>query len=816
MNDTRLTPITAPNLLGLRVPLDTALAPGAARLTFMLSEPDFEKSEVRAQLFEASLTPLPAEKAEPREPREPRERQLTFALEDAEQPLFSPDGMQLGFISFRPQPHEEEEDDRREDGDNKRQVFLLPAAGGEARRLTEAAEGVEVFKWWPDGSAVVFIGQSPLSMAERATRRRRKDDREDPIVVYSEQPDYELWLQPLDGPAKRLLGGMKSLEEFDLSPDGKWLVYNTNHTGLPQDREKLEVILRDLDSGAERRLTVGRGGVEGHPRFTRDGRFVVMSVWADPQFAYSRQDLLAVSLEDPAAPARSLLASIDRDMEEFVPLCDGSVLASVASGMESRLVLIDPSIGSARQLPIEGWALRSLCAAPDCRVVSLVAERGTDAAEVALLDLNAPQLELRVLTDLNPDQRDWQRARRQRLTWSNEGLQHEGLLILPSTPTEVPPPLLVWLHGGPHWRVVDSLRTYEAEAFAAEGWAVFAPQYRGSSGYESAYTLANRGDLGGGDARDVLTGIDAVLQAGLADGARVAVGGASYGGYLTNWLLATTDRFKAGISMMGIFDFGQDWATSEYESWEEHYFGGRPWERPELYRERSPLSRAASINTPLLILHGLDDENTPVSNSRALFRALSALGRKTELVVYPREGHGFSEPAHRLDAFRRIREWLQRHISVATPLWVVGRTVSRDGVTLVPLAQHARRDYAGLRPQREKAFIEMSFVLRAAENGPTLLRLTPSGPESDVVLIDAHGDRFRPIGVPLDVMGHLALFDGRGHVEAGIGEDGRPPVLPIACIFELPDQRAAYELHVAGMPPLRLELSPHPDEDDDP
>ncbi len=267
--------------------------------------------------------------------------------------------------------------------------------------------------------------------------------------------------------------------------------------------------------------------------------------------------------------------------------------------------------------------------------------------------------------------------------------------------------------------------------------------------------------------------------------------------------------------MMGIFDFGQDWSTSEYESWEEHYFGGRPWERPDLYRERSPLLRAASINAPLLILHGLDDENTPVSNSRALFRALSGMGRRVELVVYPREGHGFSEPAHRLDAFCRIREWLHRHVAEIMPLWVVGRTVARDGVTLVPLAQHARRDYAGLRPQRDKAFIEISFVLRAAENGPTLLRLTPSGPESDVVLIDAHGNRFRPIGVPLDVMGHLALFDGNGHVEAGIGEDGRPPVLPIACTFELPDERADYELQISGLPPLRLELSPHPDEDDD-
>lgn len=808
MDDGEKLPIRATDLLGLRVPHAPAVAPGSGRVVFGVAEPDFAKSDLRAQLHEVWLD-RPTDAGSP---DEPATHQLTYALHDAEQPSISPDGKQLGFLSFRPQPHEEDEDDRREDGDDKRQVFLLPLAGGEARRLTEAAEGVEAFRFCPDGSGVLFLGQAPRAAAERAARRRRADNRDDAVIVHAERPSWELWHQPFDGPARRLLGGRRSLEEFALSPDGKQLLYNTNHTGLPRDREKLEVILRDLESGQERRLTNGRGGAEGGAEFSQDGKYALLHAWADPQFPYAGEELLAVALDDPSAVPRPLLAALDQDLEEFVPLCDGTVAAIVGSGLESRLVRVDPATGATRVVPIEGWVLRDLAAAPDRAAVALIAERADRAPEVAWVDLDAAAPDLRLITELNDEVQDWRLARRERVQWENEGLRHEGVLIRPNVADRASAPTLVWLHGGPHWRALDTLRLYEAEALASEGWALFAPQYRGSSGYGAAYARASRGDLGGADARDILAGIDALIAAGKIDPARLAIGGASYGGYLTNWLLATTSRFRAGISMMGIFDFGHDWAGSEFESWEEHYFGGRPWEQPERYRERSPMSRVASIEAPLLILHGTDDDNTPLANSRALHRALVGLGRETQLVIYPREGHGLAEPAHRLDCFRRIRAWLQQHVGAASSTWVEGEQRRGEQVTLTLLGNQPRRDYAGLRPQERRGYVEIAFLIRADEDGPTSLRLTPAGPDADVMLVDRDGARFRPIGVPLDVHGQLVLFDGRGHLEAGIGEDDRPPTLPVACVFEVPDQPAVYELHVAGFTPITLELDPHPDE----
>ncbi|MBP7147790.1 MAG: S9 family peptidase [Acidobacteria bacterium] len=802
----RITPL---DLIGLRLPAGLSAAPSGDRVAFTLTDADLAKSELHSQVHVAPSEPPTPENGL-------QDRPLTFGLYDAEQPAWSPDGRWLAFVTFRPQPHEDEEDDQTEEGIDKRQVFVLANDGGEARRLTEAAEGVDLYRWWPDGTGVVFLGPAPRPAAERGWRRRRRDNRDDGIVVHGDLPEWEIWFQPLEGKARRLLGGQKGVQDFDVSPDGKWLAYSTDHTGRPEDADKTEVILRDLESGAERRLTKGRGGAEGLPRFTPDGRWLLFHGWADPQIAFSRQELFAVDLSgEPAAP-RPLLDGVDRDLEEFVVLPDGRVAAVVAWGFECRLVLVDPASGRWEMSPLEGKLLACLSAARGSGRLAAIVEDATSTPEIAWVDPASGALEL--LTDLNPETEEWRRARRTRVAWDNDGLRHEGLLLLPEPGNGAaagePPPVLVWIHGGPHWRTVDTLRIYEAEALAGLGWAVFMPQYRGSAGYAQSYALALKGDLGGGDARDIVAGLDHLGRLGLVDTTRAAAAGASYGAYLTNWLLATTKRFRAGVSVCGIFDLAQDFSTSEFYAWEVHYLGGPPWEKAELYHERSPLTHAASIDAPVLILHGLEDDNTFVTNSKALYRALTALGRTAELVIYPREGHGLIEPAHRADAHQRMVDWLSRHVLGREAAHVPGREVGANGVRLIPLGHQVRRDYAGVRPPEGRTFLEVTLLLRAVEGGPDALRLVPAGAGADLVLVDERGDLFRPVGVPVDVLGQPVLFSGRGALEAW-QEDGRPPALPAAAVFEIPDEPALYRLQVTGLPAVVLDVTPRPDPADD-
>ncbi len=770
--------ITAQDLIALRLPVDLAPAPDGTALALTVADVDFGHGEHDVQLHLAP-DPDPPPAAPGEEPDRFPARQLTHGLSHVGSPAWSPDGRFLAFITFRPQPHEDEEDDQREDGSDKNQVFLLPRGGGEARRFTEAPEGVEIFRWAADGSGVYFAGHAPRPAAERGWRRRRRDAKEDAVVVHGDLPAWEFWFQPLEGRARRLHGGLKGVDDFDVSPDGHLLAYATNHTGRTEDSDRTEVLVRDLRDGSERRLTRGRGGAETAPTFTLDGRFVLFHGWADPGFAFSRQELFAVELATAEGgedgPPRPLLAAVDRDMEEFEPLPDGRVAALVAWGMESRVVLLDPARGAHEMLPVTGRYLTHLAVARDSGRLAVVSEDPGSLPEAGFLDVDGA---FGRLTDLNPDAADWRRAERRVVRWANEGFEHEGLLLLPAPEDRRgagAPPLIVWLHGGPHWRVTDTLRAYDAEAFAAEGWAVFLPQYRGSSGYAEAYQLAIRHDLGGAEARDVLAGVDEVARLGLADASRAAVAGASYGGYLTNWLLATTERFKAGVSMAGIFDLGQDFSTSEYGCWETHYLGGTPWEKPQLYRERSPLTHAASITAPLLILHGLDDDNTVVTNAKGLYRALLTLGRTVEFVVYPREGHGLSEPAHRLDECQRTLEWVERHVLGGAVPRLAGREVGANGLTLALLGQAARREFNGLRPAHGRVFAEVTALVQAQEGGPDLLRLVTSGPRSDVVLVDGHGGLFRPIGVPIEVHGQQQLLLGGGTLEARRGEDHRPP-----------------------------------------
>jgi acetyl esterase/lipase len=378
----------------------------------------------------------------------------------------------------------------------------------------------------------------------------------------------------------------------------------------------------------------------------------------------------------------------------------------------------------------------------------------------------------------------------------------------------------VVVHGGPHWHALDRLQHLEAQVWAAEGWAVFLPNYRGSCGWGDAYGRASYRDLGGADFRDLLAGVEAVIARGAADPERMAITGGSYGGYLTSWALARSDRFRAGVSACGIYSLLADFDNSEWPAWERDYLGAYYWEDPTLYVERSVSTHVKELKAPLLLLHGEEDENTYITNSRALYRALREQGRETEMVVYPREEHGLREPSHRIDAFRRSLAWMERHVLGRGPatLALEAREVAhgeRPGVLLRLVSAEASSELAGLRAEDGFCWLVVEGYLRA-EAEVESLSLVPAGARPEVLVLDEEGRPHRPVGLPLEVLGQRMLLEGEsGRLRAVRGKDGSPPSLAFAAVFSVPARAARWRLRVNGYPELPFDLAPPKDDEDE-
>jgi dipeptidyl aminopeptidase/acylaminoacyl peptidase len=248
------------------------------------------------------------------------------------------------------------------------------------------------------------------------------------------------------------------------------------------------------------------------------------------------------------------------------------------------------------------------------------------------------------------------------LEWEGpDGLPIRGLVLIPEG--DPPFPMVVVIHGGPTYAWKHSLDPGFSLYLVAAGYCVFLPNYRGSTGRGQSFTRLNVGDPAGAEFEDILSGVDHCISLGLATPERLGVTGGSYGGYLTAWAACTTDRFRAAVMVSGIVNMLSCHLTCNH-AFSEHMFGGdhRDPEALDLFRERSPISYVASATTPTLILHGTEDECTPIGQAQELYKALVLSGVPTELVAYPREGHGFQEREHALDAQRRTVAWFERFL----------------------------------------------------------------------------------------------------------------------------------------------------------
>jgi len=549
-------------------------------------------------------------------------------------PQWSPDGRQLAFLSNR-------------DGEN--QIYLMRLDGGEANRLTEGKRGVQSFEWSPDGKQIAFLAADAHTEAEE----KKQKDKDDSRVVDRDDKHARLWLLDVStGKDRALTSPNLQASEIQWAPSGdRLLISATEHPENDEDTHRIYSV--QASDGAMKEIAAPRGPF-GRLRASPDGKTIayVGSRVDGP----SPHDLFAHPLD--GGPRRNLTgSSLDRPVRHYEWRADGSMILLAQMGFFSHLVSISKD-GIGQEIP--GLAMNpSTFAVSSSGIIAFAGDTATEPEDLWIWDQKSPP---RRVTQLNEPWRKIALAKPELMTYKSfDDLEiNAALLRPPGFDGKSKLPLIVLVHGGPTGAWTDTIDIW-GQLLAAHGYAVFYPNIRGSTGYGHRFIEMNRGDWGGADFKDVMWGVKHLVSEGIADPNRLGIGGWSYGGYMAEWAITQTDLFKAAVSGAGMANLISEFGTETHPSYDLWMYGW-PYEKPTGFLNSSPFVYLKNAKTPMLILQGEADTTDPLGQSQELYRGLKHYGVETELVVYPREPHGFREEKHILDVRTRILEWFDKHL----------------------------------------------------------------------------------------------------------------------------------------------------------
>lgn len=580
-----------------------------------------------------------------------RNTQLTFADKSSANPKWSPDGQWIAFTSTRK--------------DNRGNIYLMRVSGGEAEMITDLKSSVSSFEWSPDGKWIAYTMTDAKSEEEEKNDKARNDYR-----WADENPKMSrLYVIPVAKDAngkresKKLTTMARSVTSFDWSPDGAKIAFS--HVSDPKVDfwPTSDVSIVDVGTGTVTTF-VATSNFESNPQYSHDGRWISITASdGAPRWAQSNRINIY-----PASGGSPKVAPMSHDGQPGVigwNSDDSKIVFTEAKGTGTALYELNVAANTIAEIHSVGAVISGMTMN---RAGDFAMSTQTTTTPPEVFVAKKPDYSPTQISNVNSEVAKIPTAKTELIRWkSKDGREIEGLLTYPNNyvaGTKVP--LILNIHGGPagvfQQGYIGGRGVYPLASFAQKGYAVLRPNPRGSSGYGTEFRRANFKDWGGMDYEDLMTGVDKVIELGIADPNKLGVMGWSYGGYMTSTIVTKTKRFKAASAGAPVTNMMSFNGTADIPAFIPDYFGGQSWEIPDVYIKHSAMFNVKGVTTPTIIQHGEADIRVPISQGYEFFNALKQQGVPTRMVVLPRQPHGPNEPRMQLICMQSNLDWFEKYL----------------------------------------------------------------------------------------------------------------------------------------------------------
>jgi dipeptidyl aminopeptidase/acylaminoacyl peptidase len=641
---------------------EIALSPDGKQIAFSLAEYDMKKNSSSAGIWL-----IPSEGGEP--------VRLTQGAGKNIKPRWKPDGSGITFLSTR---------------NGSSQIYSLSLSGGEAQQLTDFPVDVEDFCWSPNGRRMAFVAKVlPGAKTLQESADQVKAEADSPVQAkIIDGLLYRHWDSWLDGKRNHIFlcdpngqnvqqvtagdfdappVALESNYDFSFSPDGGQIAYVSNHDKMVAASTNNDVFITPVVSIEDSCITSDNAALDSYPVFSPGGRYIAYRAMKRAGFEADQYELILYDRR--TGEKKSLTDLFDRDVDEIVWTPDSKkVIFNAEDEGRVRIFVLDIRTQTVDTL-VRDHINTNILINPDGRFLYFRRQAVNLPYEIFRFDLRKKALEQ--LTFINKPLLDELALNEAEYFWftSFDGQKEQGIMVKP--PFFDPAkeyPLIYLIHGGPQNMWSDDFHyRWNINMFAAPGYIAVAVNFRGSKGYGQNFCDAVSRDWGGSPYKDLMAGLDYLLATyPFIDENRIGAAGASYGGYMINWIATQTDRFKALVCHAGSFDLPSEYGATEELWFPEWEFDGTPYEHPELYEKWSPLNYAKNMKnfkTPTLVIHCQGDFRVPVTEGFQMFTALQRMGVPSRLIYFPDEGHWVLKPQNARLWWKEVFAWLDKWLN---------------------------------------------------------------------------------------------------------------------------------------------------------